>query len=98
MKQYSVIHGGDPFKGKQGLNYFTGVSAESAAPFGIFLLEGSISFQHGASLEHLDHVAKEDFVFSPASVPNKPFNPSGKVAKTLIERVDPNAQESVVPH
>ena len=35
MKACRVIRGGDPFKGKQGLDYFTGVSAESAGSEGI---------------------------------------------------------------
>ena len=35
MKQCKVIRGGEAFHGKQGLDYFTGVSAESAASEGI---------------------------------------------------------------
>jgi uncharacterized RmlC-like cupin family protein len=29
-------------------------------------------------------------------VPHQPFNPTGKVARALIARTDPNEQESVV--
>ena len=35
MKQCQVIRGGDAFRGKQGLDYFAGVSAESAGARGI---------------------------------------------------------------
>ena len=35
MKQCKVIRGGEAFRGKQGLDYFAGVSAESAGAEGI---------------------------------------------------------------
>ena len=116
-----VIRGGEGFHGKQGLDYFAGVSAQSAGseaicmhmlvmPPGaeakphyhanhetaIFQLEGSTSFRHGPNLEHLDHVHQGDYVYIPAGVPHQPFNPTGKVARALIARTDPNEQESVV--
>jgi uncharacterized RmlC-like cupin family protein len=121
MKQCKVIRGGEAFRGKQGLDYFTGVSAESAGAEGIcmhllvmppggkarphyheahetaiFMLEGSTSFYHGPNLEFLDVVNEGDFVYIPAGVPHQPFNPTGKVARALIARTDPNEQESVV--
>ena len=121
MKQCKVIRGGEAFRGKQGLDYFTGVSAESAGSEGIcmhllvmppggkarphyheahetaiFMLEGSTSFYHGPNLEFLDVVNEGDFVYIPAGVPHQPFNPTGKVARALIARTDPNEQESVV--
>ena len=121
MKKCKVIRGGEGFRGKQGLDYFAGVSAESAGAEGIcmhllvmppggkakphyheahetaiFMLEGSTSFHHGPNLEFVDVVNEGDFVYIPAGVPHQPFNPTGKVARALIARTDPNEQESVV--
>jgi uncharacterized RmlC-like cupin family protein len=122
MRECKVVRGGGGgFHGKQGLDYFMGVSAESAGSTGIcmhilvmppgaeakphyhenhetaiFMLEGRTSFRHGPNLEHLDHVEEGDFVYIPAGVPHQPFNPTGKVARALIARTDPNEQESVV--
>lgn len=121
MKSCKVIRGGAGFHGKQGLDYFSGVSAESAGseaicmhllvmpPGGeakphyhanhetaIFMLEGSTSFRHGPNLEHTDVVNEGDYVYIPAGMPHQPFNPTGKVARALIARTDPNEQESVV--
>jgi uncharacterized RmlC-like cupin family protein len=103
------------------IDYFAGISAESAGSEGIcmhllvmppggqakphyhanhetaiYQLEGSTSFRHGPNLEFLDVVNEGDFVFIPAGVPHQPFNPTGKPAKALIARTDPNEQESVV--
>ena len=121
MKECKVIRGGAGFHGKQGLDYFAGVSAESASseaicmhmlvmPPGavakahyhenhetaIYMLEGTTSFRHGPNLEFLDTVNEGDFVYIPAGVPHQPFNDSGKIARALIARTDPNEQESVV--
>jgi uncharacterized RmlC-like cupin family protein len=121
MKQCKVIRGGAAFHGKQGLDYFAGISAETAGtdaicmhllvmPPGaeakphyhaahetaIYQLEGSTSFRHGPSLEHLEIVNEGDFVYIPAGVPHQPFNPTDKIARALIARTDPNEQESVV--
>lgn len=121
MKQCRVIRGGEGFRGKQGLDYFAGISAQSAGaeaicmhllvmpPGGkakphfheahetaIFMLEGSTSFYHGPNLEFVDVVNEGDYVYIPAGVPHQPFNPTGKVARALIARTDPNEQESVV--
>ena len=121
MKSCRVIKGGAAFAGKQGLDYFAGVSAETAGseaicmhllvmPPGaeakphyheahetaIYMLEGSTSFRHGPNLEYLDRVEEGDFVYIPAGVPHQPFNPTGKVARALIARTDPNEQESVI--
>ena len=121
MKSCRVIKGGAAFAGKQGLDYFAGVSAETSGseaicmhllvmPPGaeakphyheahetaIYMLEGSTSFRHGPNLEYLDRVEEGDFVYIPAGVPHQPFNPTGKVARALIARTDPNEQESVI--
>jgi uncharacterized RmlC-like cupin family protein len=121
MKRCRVIRGGEGFRGKQGMDYFSGVSAQSAMSDGIcmhmlvlppggrakphfheahetaiFQLEGSTSFYHGETLEHLDVVNEGDYVYIPAGVPHQPFNPTDRLARALIARTDPNEQESVV--
>lgn len=121
MDSCRIIRGGEAFHGKQGLDYFSGVSAESAGAKGIcmhmlvmppgaqakahyheahetaiYMLEGSSSFRHGASLEHLDHLNEGDYLYIPPGVPHQPFNDSGKTARAIIARTDPNEQESVV--
>ena len=121
MAECKVIRSGAAFHGKQGLDYFAGVSAQTAGATGIcmhllamppgavakphyhaahetaiYQLEGSTSFRHGPNLEFTDVVNEGDYVYIPAGVPHQPFNPTGKVARALIARTDPNEQESVV--
>src|SRR5438105_13897290 len=121
MEMCKIVRGGEQFHGKQGFEYFSGISAESAGskaicmdllvmPPGaeskphyhaahetaIYMLEGAAEFRHGPKLEHHDRVKAGDFIYIPAGVPHQPFNPTGRVAKALISRTDPNEQESVV--
>lgn len=121
MKDCRIVRGGAAFRGKQGLDYFAGISAETAGsehlcmhllvmPPGaaakphyhaahetaIYMLEGRSSFRHGPSLEFLDTLEPGDFLFIPPGVPHQPFNDSGRIARALIARTDPNEQESVV--
>jgi uncharacterized RmlC-like cupin family protein len=91
-----IRHGrGEGFRGKQGLDYFSGVSAESTGAKA-YMLAGAAEFRHGPNLEHHDRVEAGDFIYIPAGVPHQPFNPTKAVARALIARTDPNEQESVV--
>ena len=121
MKSCKVIRSSDPFHGKQGLDYFSGVSAESAGseaicmhmlvmPPGastkayfhashetaIYMLEGEAEFEHGPNLEHVDRVRAGDYIYIPAGVPHRPYNPTTERAVAILARTDPNEQESVV--
>ena len=104
-----VIRGGGGFHGKQGLDYFAGVSAESAGSQAICMhmlvmppgAEAKPHYHEAHEtaifmLEDLDHVKQGDFVYIPAGVPHQPFNPTDRMARALIARTDPNEQESVV--
>jgi len=121
MKSCKVIRSSDPLHGKQGLDYFSGVSAESAgseaicmhmlvmhpgasakAHFhashetAIYTLEGEAEFEHGPNLEHVDRVRAGDYIYIPAGVPHRPYNPTTERAVAILARTDPNEQESVV--
>lgn len=121
MKPCRVIRSADGFRGRQGLDYFSGISAESAGaeaicmhmlvmPPGasasphfheahetaIYMLEGEVEFEHGSNLENVDRVRAGDYVYIPAGVPHRPYNPTEARAVAIIARTDPNEQESVV--
>jgi len=116
-----IIRSSDPFHGKQDLDYFSGISAESAGSTGIcmhmlvmppgasakshyhenhetaiYMLEGTAEFVHGPNLEHCDRVSAGDYIYIPAGVPHRPYNPTDSRAVAIIARTDPNEQESVV--
>jgi len=121
MKTCKIVRSSDAFHGKQGLDYFSGISAESVGaeaicmhmlvmPPGasakahyheshetaIYMLEGTAEFEHGPNLEHLDRVSAGDYIYIPAGVPHRPFNPTEEKAVAIIARTDPNEQESVI--
>lgn len=121
MKECRIVRTKDGFHGKQGLDYFSGISAESTGseaicmhmlvmPPGaeakphyheshetaIYMLEGVSEFLHGPNLEFCDRVEAGDYVYIPAGVPHKPYNPTDQRAVAIIARTDPNEQESVV--
>ena len=121
MKECKVVRTSAEFRGKQGLDYFSGISAESVGskaicmhmlvmPPGasavahfhenhetaIYMLEGVAEFVHGQDLEHRDRVEAGDYVYTPAGVPHRPYNPTEHRAVAIIARTDPNEQESVV--
>lgn len=62
----------------------------------IYMLEGVAEFEHGPNLEHVDRVQAGDYIYIPAGVPHRPYNPSGERAVAILARTDPNEQESVV--
>jgi uncharacterized RmlC-like cupin family protein len=121
MKPCRVIRSAEGFRGLQGLDYFSGISAESAGseaicmhmlvmPPGatatphyheahetaIYMLEGEVEFEHGPNLENVDRVRAGDYVYIPAGVPHRPYNPTEARAVAIIARTDPNEQESVI--
>lgn len=121
MKACRIIRSSDPFHGKQGLDYFSGISAESAGAEGIcmhmlvmppgasakahfhashetaiYMLEGVAEFTHGPNLEFVDRVQAGDYIYIPAGVPHRPYNPTDARAVAILARTDPNEQESVV--
>lgn len=121
MSECRVIKAKEEFRGKQGLDYFSGISAESVGskaicmhmlvmPPGasaiahyhenhetaIYMLEGVAEFVHGQDLEHRDRVEEGDYIYIPAGVPHRPYNPTKHRAVAIIARTDPNEQESVV--
>lgn len=121
MKSCRIVRHQEAFHGKQGLDYFSGISAESAGsealcmhmlvmPPGaqakahyhenhetaIYMLEGASEFVHGPNLEHCDRVEAGDWIYIPAGVPHRPYNPTDQRAVAIIARTDPNEQESVV--
>lgn len=61
MKQCKVIRGGATFHGKQGLNYFSGVSAESAGATGICM--HLVVLPPGAVAKAHYHEAHETAIF-----------------------------------
>lgn len=61
MKQCRVIRGGEAFHGKQGLDYFTGVSAESAGSEGICM--HLLVMPPGASAKPHYHEAHETAIY-----------------------------------
>lgn len=121
MSECKIVRGGASFRGKQELDYFSGISAESVGskaicmhmlvmPPGasavahyheshetaIYMLEGVSEFVHGPNLEFCDRVEQGDYVYIPAGVPHRPYNPTEHRAVAIIARTDPNEQESVV--
>ena len=116
-----MVRNGAGFVGKQGLDYLSGLSAESVGSKGIcmhllelpagakanahyheahetaiYVLEGTVEMRYGASLEQHLTVSAGDFLYIPAMVPHLPYNASGKPARAVLARTDPNEQESVV--
>ena len=122
MKSCKLIRNqGETYSGKQGFDYFAGISKESALsealcmhlltiPPGvsakahyheahesaIFVLEGEAEMKHGPNLEYTMRVKAGEFVYIPAGVPHRPYNPTDKPVRAVIARTDPNEQESVV--
>ncbi len=62
----------------------------------IYMLEGEAEFTHGESLQFVDRVRAGDFIYIPAGVPHRPYNPTDSRAVAILARTDPNEQESVV--
>ncbi len=62
----------------------------------IYMLEGVSEFVHGPNLEFCDRVEQGDYVYIPAGVPHRPYNPTGHRAVAIIARTDASEQESVV--
>src|SRR5919199_1852220 len=75
-----IVRGDTSYQGKQGLTYFSGISAE---------------MWYGPQLEHhlVQHAG--EFLYIPANMPHLPFNPYAEEAVALLARTDPNEQESV---
>ena len=62
----------------------------------IYAIKGETVMDWGEKLEHRMHVKEGDFVYIPANMPHRPFNPSAtQEAVAIIARTDPNEQESV---
>jgi uncharacterized RmlC-like cupin family protein len=62
----------------------------------IYALSGETAMDYGEKLEKRMHVKPGDFVYIPANMPHRPFNPSvTETAVAVIARTDPNEQESV---
>lgn len=61
MAQCKVIRGGEAFHGKQGLDYFSGVSAESAGATGICM--HMLVIPPGATAKPHYHAAHETAIF-----------------------------------
>ena len=61
MKACKIIRGGEQFRGSQGLNYFAGVSAESAGSEGICM--HLLEMQPGAVAKAHYHEAHETAIF-----------------------------------
>jgi len=83
MDECRLIRGGAGFHGKQGLDYFAGVSAESAGSRAI-------------CMHQVMRVEEGDFLYIPAGVPHQPYNPTDTLARAVLARTDRNEQESVV--
>jgi len=62
----------------------------------IYMLEGVAEFTHGPNLENVDRVEAGDYIYIPAGVPHRPYNPTDSRAVAILARTDPNEQESVV--
>jgi uncharacterized RmlC-like cupin family protein len=63
----------------------------------IYILSGRARYTFGATgLEEAFDAEAGDFVYIPAGVPHRPYNPTGSAAKALVARTDPREQESVV--
>jgi uncharacterized RmlC-like cupin family protein len=63
----------------------------------IYVLSGRSAMWYGDRLEQHLEVGPGDFLFIPADMPHKPYNPSEtEDCVALIARTDPNEQESVV--
>jgi uncharacterized RmlC-like cupin family protein len=63
----------------------------------IYVLSGTARMRYGADLEQELEVATGEFLYIPAGMPHRPFNPSDSVPCTaVLARTDPNEQESVV--
>ena len=92
MKQCRLVRGGEGFHGKQGLDYFSGISAEAA----VYVLEGEAEMRHGAKLDQVMRMKAGDFAYIPAGVPHQPYNPTNRPVRAVIARTDPKEQESVV--
>ena len=63
----------------------------------IFVISGRAGMHHGEGLrEHLE-VCAGDFLYIPAGMPHRPYNPSAvEPCIAVLARTDPNEQESVV--
>ena len=98
MTSCRLISGGEAFDGKQGLSYFSGISAESAGSEKLCM--HIVTIPPGASarpnLEYVMVIKAGDFCYIPAGVPHQPYNPTDKPVRAVIARTDPNEQESVV--
>jgi uncharacterized RmlC-like cupin family protein len=63
----------------------------------IFVLSGRTAMDYGEGLrEHLE-VGAGDFLYIPAGMPHRPYNPSAdETCSAVLARTDPSEQESVV--
>jgi uncharacterized RmlC-like cupin family protein len=62
----------------------------------IYVISGRAEMVYGPGLtEHLE-VRAGQFLYIPAGMPHRPFNPGEEPCVALLARTDPNEQESVV--
>ena len=63
----------------------------------IFVISGRAGMHHGEGLrDHLE-VGAGEFLYIPAGMPHRPYNPSAdEPCVAVLARTDPNEQESVV--
>jgi uncharacterized RmlC-like cupin family protein len=61
MKSCRLVHGGEGFHGKQGLDYFAGISAESAGSQGLCM--HLVTIPPGASAKPHYHEAHESAIY-----------------------------------
>jgi uncharacterized RmlC-like cupin family protein len=63
----------------------------------IYVLSGVARMRYGKDLEQELEVATGEFLYIPAGMPHRPFNPSeSEPCTAVLARTDPNEQESVV--
>ena len=62
----------------------------------IYMLEGESEMWFGEALEQHLVLREGEMLYIPAGVPHLPANRSGRPARAVIARTDPNEQESVV--
>ena len=89
-----LVRAGETYAGKQGFNYVTGISAETAGARGLCMM--LLTIRYGDRLERRMTVGAGDMLYIPAGMPHLPANVSDEPCVAVIARTDPNEQESVV--